>query len=140
MILSIPWTIQAQADSPYQFLNRTENVICLTLNTTIEDFIDGTLELDDVEITIEGDAERIELSIVSDEANTNEVYHKIKSFVRDAHLEQIVVEDEDDGKGQLYIWVKRNGSKVSTIHFMVMNDDGGGFVFASVHGDFTVED
>lgn len=131
----------AQSESLHQSLGDRNGVMTLTLNQSLENFLNGGFDLDDSELHIEGDASRIELSIVSGEADVADIYHEITGKLNSDRYE--VVDMDDDEKEHLAVWVSRQGHHIDVIHVLISKDDDhedDGIIFASLYGDFTVEE
>lgn len=110
----------------------------MSLNTTIEDFFDGQLDLDEREFEIEGDASKIQFSVISDDADTETIYHTITQKLYAANLHKVTI--EEDG-GRVTLWMVRNGNLVTEIHAIIIDDkDSKGLVVATLLGEFVVEE
>ncbi|TNE28860.1 MAG: DUF4252 domain-containing protein [Bacteroidetes bacterium] len=139
-IIVLSWVGMAQTPSVdlHKYLDRQEGVFSMSLNTSIEDFFDGQLDIDESDFQIEGDASKIQLSIISDDADTESIYHHVTSALRSANLERISI--EEDGE-KVTLWMVRNGDIVTEIHAIIIDkDDPKGLIIATLLGEFVVEE
>ncbi|GGH72828.1 DUF4252 domain-containing protein [Phaeocystidibacter marisrubri] len=139
-IIVLSWVGMAQTPSVdlHKYLDRQEGVFSMSLNTSIEDFFDGQLDIDERDFQIEGDASKIQLSIISDDADTESIYHHVTSSLRSANLERISI--EEDGE-KVTLWMVRNGDIVTEIHAIIIDkDDPKGLIIATLLGEFVVEE
>ncbi|NVK29170.1 MAG: DUF4252 domain-containing protein [Flavobacteriia bacterium] len=133
----LSWAASGQVgDRIHERLAEERGSLSLSMNQSLDDVIDGDLDLEDAGILIRGEAQKTKVSIVSEENNhLSDLYHQIVNLLFSEDMEQILVVKEDDG--QVTLWAEALNEEVDELHVLISGDDDG-LVYVTLYGSFTV--
>lgn len=122
------------SDKIYRYLEDKHNAFSMSLSKEMTDFFDMDIDFNGKEKWITGDFKKGKLLFSKNFRDSG----PIKKMFQEEGYEYINLEDQDDtGKGKVYLFVRRKGQIALEAHFVIEEDEQ--LILLSIFGQMKVQ-
>lgn len=138
LVISIS-TFASKGDSEkiYKTLKSETDAFSMSLSKSMIDFFDMDIDFNGKEKWITGDFEEGKMLVVKEKFSGSD----IQKMFKQEGFELIDIEDDENievGDGEVYLYVIRQGNKVSEAHFIIEGEEK--VILFSIYGDMKVSE
>ncbi len=129
------------AQKVYNLFETQDDVIILSLKKELLDAVDLDLDIEEQLKHIEGDITYMKTLIASSKESAMAIAQDLKNEMDQLRYKVTHVNKENDSvetEGDLYMYTKSKGNKISEIHFLSINQQDSGLFFFTILGDLTL--
>jgi len=113
--------------------SENKETFSISFSKNMIDFFDMDVDFNGKEKLITGDFKEANMLVLEKEYSTKE----IRNVFEKEKYKLVISETEEENSDNVYLYVDRNGNKVSEAHFLVEDEDS--IIIVTVYGDINVK-